>query len=78
MSNFDYYKVFGSLLLNVLNKKSIPGEVWKEITKEWKKDERECPKCGSNNVKTAFELIGKPCPKCKEGTIEEIETGKIS
>ena len=78
MLNFDYYKVFGSLLLNVLNKKSIPGEVWKEITKEWKKDERKCPKYGSKSVKTVFELIGKPCPTCKEGTIEEIETGKIS
>lgn len=42
------------------------------------KDERKCPRCGSSNVKTVFELIGKQCPKCKEGTIEEIGTGIIS
>lgn len=70
--------LMGLSRLIAVNKKAIPSEVWKEITKEWKKDERECPKCGSKNVKTEFELIGKPCPKCKEGTIEEIETGKIS
>ncbi len=39
------------------------------------KDKRQCNKCLSNNVKTVFELRGHPCPKCKEGTIEEIETG---
>lgn len=39
------------------------------------KDERKCPKCSSINVKTVFELIGNPCPKCQEGIIEEIETG---
>ena len=39
------------------------------------KDERRCLKCGSKNVKTAFEMIGEKCPKCKKGTIEEIETG---
>jgi len=42
------------------------------------KDERKCPKCGSKNVKTVFELLWKPCPKCKEGMIVEIETGIIS
>ncbi len=39
------------------------------------KDERKCPRCGSTNVKTVFELIGQPCPKCSVGVIEEIETG---
>jgi len=39
------------------------------------KDERKCPKCGSTNVKTVFELIGKQCPRCRVGVIEEIETG---
>ncbi len=42
------------------------------------KDKRKCPKCGSDNVKTVFELLWKPCPKCKEGRIVEIETGIIS
>jgi ribosomal protein S27AE len=42
------------------------------------KDERKCPKCGSRNVRTVFEMIGKKCPKCKEGTIEEIETGLMT
>ncbi|MCC6055975.1 MAG: hypothetical protein LM583_04805 [Desulfurococcaceae archaeon] len=39
------------------------------------KDERRCPRCGSANVKTVFELIGQPCPRCKVGVIVEIETG---
>ena len=42
------------------------------------RDERKCPYCKSPSVKTVFELIGEPCPKCKEGMIEEIETGIIS
>ncbi len=43
-----------------------------------RKDERRCPYCNSQNVKTVFELIGSPCPKCKKGVIEEIKTGIIS
>jgi len=39
------------------------------------KDERKCPRCGSRNVKTVFEMIGERCPKCKTGVIKEIETG---
>jgi len=42
-----------------------------------RKDERKCFYCNSKNVRTVFELIGKPCPKCKKGIIEEIETGVI-
>jgi hypothetical protein len=61
--------------LFAVNEKCIPREVWKEISEDWEKDERKCPQCGSSNVKTVFELIGEPCPKCKEGTIEEIATG---
>ncbi len=43
-----------------------------------KRDERKCPKCGSFNVKTAFELIDKTCPKCKEGIIKEHDPGFIT
>jgi len=42
------------------------------------KDERRCPKCGSTNVKTVFEMIGKKCPKCKTGIVVEIETGIVT
>jgi hypothetical protein len=42
------------------------------------KDERRCPKCGSTNVRTVFEMIGEKCPKCKTGIIVEIETGIIT
>jgi predicted Zn-ribbon and HTH transcriptional regulator len=42
------------------------------------KDERRCPRCGSTNVKTVFELIGEKCPICKVGVIEEIETGIVA
>lgn len=43
-----------------------------------RKDQRRCPHCNSHDVKTVFELIGNPCPKCKKGVIEEIVTGIIS
>jgi hypothetical protein len=42
------------------------------------KDERKCPRCGSTNVKTVFELIGERCPRCKVGVIGEIETGIVA
>lgn len=45
---------------------------------EREKDKRECPQCSSSKVRTVFELIGEKCPKCKTGTIEEIDTGIIS
>jgi len=42
------------------------------------RDERRCPGCNSSNVKTEREMVGKLCPKCKKGTITEIDTGMIS
>jgi len=39
------------------------------------KDKRECPRCKSRNVKTELEMVGEPCPQCKEGVIEEIRIG---
>lgn len=43
-----------------------------------RKDKRECPYCGSSEIFTVFELIGRNCPKCGKGTIIEIRTGMIS
>jgi len=40
-----------------------------------KRDERRCQHCNSRNIQTVRETVGKACPKCKEGTVEEIETG---
>ena len=45
---------------------------------KFQKDERECPKCSSNNIKTIEEIVGKSCPKCVIGIIEEIWTGCIA
>ncbi|MGB5926500.1 MAG: hypothetical protein WBH01_10565 [Dehalococcoidia bacterium] len=42
------------------------------------KDKRECPQCKSKNVKTELEMVGKPCPECEEGLIEEVWTGSVS
>lgn len=39
------------------------------------RDEEKCRRCGSRNIRTVREMIGKTCPKCKTGTIEEVETG---
>ena len=36
------------------------------------KDRRVCPKCNSSLIQTTLESIGKICPRCKEGQIEEI------
>jgi hypothetical protein len=42
------------------------------------RDKRQCPTCGSEKIKTLFELIGEPCPLCGEGKIEEIVSGAIA
>ena len=42
------------------------------------KDKRECPECKSKNVKMELEMVGEPCPQCKEGVIEEVFTGARS
>ncbi len=42
------------------------------------RDERKCTKCGSENVKTADELVEDLCPNCKDGTIEKRDTGIVS
>ena len=38
-------------------------------------DEHICPKCGSPDIVPVREMVGKSCPKCHQGTIEEIPTG---
>jgi predicted RNA-binding Zn-ribbon protein involved in translation (DUF1610 family) len=43
-----------------------------------KKDKRQCPSCKSVNVETELEMVGKPCPECEEGVIEETWTGAVS
>ncbi len=34
------------------------------------RDPRQCAKCGSTDVRTANEMIGRECPQCHSGTIE--------
>ncbi len=43
-----------------------------------KRDQRKCPNCGSNEIFTIMELVGKECPFCKKGKIIEEVTGAIS
>ncbi len=43
-----------------------------------KKDERQCPKCNSNDVHSELEMVGRECPKCHNGVIEEDWTLAIS
>ncbi|NLB70306.1 MAG: hypothetical protein GX804_11625 [Lentisphaerae bacterium] len=50
-------------------------ECLKKVELDLDRDLRECPKCTSNNITSLSELVGHSCPKCKEGTIKEIETG---
>jgi hypothetical protein len=46
-----------------------------QMDTEW--DDRLCPRCGSAKVKTTQELIDRPCPKCKLGTMRQIDTGLV-
>ena len=43
-----------------------------------RKDERKCPHCKSQNVKTSLELVSKKCPQCKKGTFREIWTESVA
>ena len=66
----------------------IKGQYWSPYERELEqrhilrpkqgKDKRECPECKSKNVKMELEMVGQPCPQCKEGVIEQIWTGAIS
>lgn len=42
------------------------------------RDEKACPECGSNAVKTVDELVDKQCPICEDGTIVAEDTGAIA
>lgn len=39
------------------------------------KDKLQCPDCQSLEVITILDMVGKKCPSCAEGIIEEIKTG---
>ena len=41
-------------------------------------DERRCPECGSGEIYTEEEMIGKECPRCHKGIIEKVNTGAMS
>src|SRR5262245_47038726 len=38
------------------------------------RDVKQCPKCGSLQVRSAYGSIGCPCPKCKAGRVEQVAT----
>ncbi len=38
-----------------------------------RKDERRCPECSSPEVVAVADLVGRACPKCREGTIWKTE-----
>jgi hypothetical protein len=40
------------------------------------KDKRQCPDCGDLEIMSLFEMLGKPCPLCGRGRVEEIVTGR--
>lgn len=60
------------------NSDSICLDCFHEFQMDTEWDERLCPECGSTDVKTTKELVGKPCPRCKVGMIEEMETGIVT
>ena len=42
------------------------------------RDPRVCPQCGSEDVRTVEELVGRRCPKCKVGRIVSEWTGTVA
>jgi hypothetical protein len=42
------------------------------------RDKRECPSCASSTVFTANEMIGQPCPQCRNGSVVTVDTGVIA
>jgi DNA-directed RNA polymerase subunit RPC12/RpoP len=36
---------------------------------------KKCPKCSDTNIKSVLKLVGQPCPKCKDGVIENKRIG---
>ena len=49
-----------------------------EFDLDVQRDVIACPSCESPRASTVIELIGKSCPKCKGGTIQRIDSGKMS
>jgi len=42
------------------------------------RDEKACPECRSNAVKTVDELVDERCPVCGDGTVVADDTGAIA
>jgi len=42
------------------------------------RDEKACPACRSNAVKTIDELVDEHCPVCESGTVVAEDTGAIA
>ncbi len=49
-----------------------------QIKLDLERDRRQCPSCLSSNVLSVEEMVGKNCPRCGIGVIEEEDTGWIS
>jgi hypothetical protein len=59
--------------------KNETANPWREnYSAQTPRDKRQCPECHSTDVKTEYELIGEPCPKCRKGKIKKISTGIMS
>ena len=41
------------------------------------RDDVTCPICKSGRVSSLMDLVGKPCPKCQDGTIRAIFSGAV-
>ncbi len=50
----------------------------KDFDLDWTRDDHKCPQCGSRRVGFVADLHGKPCPKCKQGTVIRKWTGVVS
>ncbi len=60
------------------NSKCVCFECVSAFDIDLKKDERKCPNCQSENLKSASEAVGEDCPKCHQGTIEAKGTSLIA
>lgn len=60
------------------NSYSVCLDCLSQFELDTKRDERLCPECNSERVKTQDELVGDECPNCSEGTFVQGEMVAMS
>ena len=46
--------------------------------RDYRRDKRSCPECGSTKLRVTHNLAGQPCPSCRSGCFDQGRPGAIS